>query len=89
MHHCFNKIRAFQNFARVLKGGGRLVIADVYHGSKLARHFDTQVARFCVTGHKWHFGLMNLPKASVLLPDFKNRNYTNLLLDGNSIQKMK
>jgi len=55
MHHCFNKTKAFQNFARTLKKNGRLVIADVWHGSKLAKHFDDKVAKFCVTGHEVAF----------------------------------
>jgi len=55
MHHCFNKTKAFQNFARILKKNGRLVIADVWHGSKLANHFDDKVAKFCVTGHEVAF----------------------------------
>lgn len=55
MHHCFNKTKAFQNFARILKKGGRLILADVWHGSKLAKHFDDKVAKFCVTGHEVAF----------------------------------
>jgi len=55
MHHCFNKTKAFQNFARMLKKGGRLILADVWHGSKLAKHFDDKVAKFCVTGHEVAF----------------------------------
>ncbi|MDP4039836.1 MAG: class I SAM-dependent methyltransferase [Candidatus Pacearchaeota archaeon] len=55
MHHCFNKTKAFQNFARILKRDGRLVIADVWHGSKLAQHFDDKVAKFCATGHEVAF----------------------------------
>lgn len=55
MHHCMNKTKAFQNFFRILKKGGRLVIADVFHRSKLAKHFDTQVAKYCVTGHEVAF----------------------------------
>ncbi len=55
IHHCFNKTKSFQNFARILKKNGRLVIADVWHGSKLAKHFDDKVAKFCVTGHEVAF----------------------------------
>jgi len=55
IHHCFNKTRAFQNFANILKRSGRLVIADVWHGSKLAKHFDDKVAKFCITGHEVAF----------------------------------
>lgn len=55
MHHCFNKSKSLQNFARILKKNGRLVIADVWQGSKLAKHFDDKVAKFCVTGHEVAF----------------------------------
>lgn len=55
MHHCFNKTKAFQNFARVLKNGGRLVIGDVWNGSTLAKHFDDKVTKYCITGHEVAF----------------------------------
>lgn len=55
IHHCFNKTKAFHNFSRMLKKGGRIVLADVYVGSKLAKHFDKQVAKFGVTGHEVAF----------------------------------
>ncbi len=55
IHHCFNKTKSFQNFARILKKNGRIIIADVWHGSKLAKHFDDKVAKFCVTGHEVAF----------------------------------
>jgi arsenite methyltransferase len=31
------------------------VICDVFQGSKLAKHFDCQVARYCLTGHEVKF----------------------------------
>jgi len=55
MHHCLNKTKAFQNFAKILKKNGRVVIADVWQGSKLSKHFDDKVAKFCVTGHEVAF----------------------------------
>jgi arsenite methyltransferase len=55
MHHCFNKTKAFQNFFRILKPAGRIVIADVFHDSKLAKHFDLQVVKYCATGHEVAF----------------------------------
>ena len=55
MHHCFQKSKAFQNFAKALKKNGRIVIADVWAGSDLARHFDNKVAKFCATGHEVAF----------------------------------
>jgi len=54
-HHVPNKTSAFKNYFNLLKPGGRLVIADVYAGSKLAQHFDLEVAKYCVTGHEVAF----------------------------------
>ncbi len=81
MHHCFNKTKSFQNFARILKKNGRLVIVDVWHGSKLAKHFDDKVAKFCVTGHEVAFWtdefaeslcfLSNLEKPKIYYLDIK------------------
>jgi len=55
MHHCHHKSEAFQKFNQVLKKNGRLIIADVWSGSKLAQHFDDKVAKYCVTGHEVSF----------------------------------
>lgn len=55
MHHVFEKEKSFRNFKRVLKKGGRIVIADVFSGSKLAKHFDEQVSKYCITGHEVAF----------------------------------
>lgn len=54
-HHCPNQTRGMQEINRVLLPGGKAVICDVFQGSPLARHFDTQVARYCVTGHDVKF----------------------------------
>lgn len=54
-HHVKQKVKAFENYARVLKKDGRLVIADVFQGSKLAKHFDNMVAKYCITGHEVSF----------------------------------
>lgn len=55
LHHVGNKTEAFQNFAKILKKNGRLVISDVFVGSKLAKHFDYNVAKYCITGHEVSF----------------------------------
>jgi arsenite methyltransferase len=55
MHHCFKKEEAFKRFYKTLKKGGRLVIGDVFEGSKLARHFNEKVDKYCITGHKVEF----------------------------------
>ena len=54
-HHVPNKTAAFQHFYKLLKKGGRLVISDVFAGSTLAKHFDLEVAKYCVTGHEVAF----------------------------------
>ncbi len=54
-HHVHNKTAAFQNFYTLLKPGGRVVIADILVGSDLARHFDLEVAKYCITGHEVSF----------------------------------
>lgn len=55
LHHVFEKQKSFDNFKKVLKKGGRIVIGDVFSDSKLAKHFDEQVAKYCVTGHEVAF----------------------------------
>lgn len=52
MHHVFDKTSAFRRMAQLLRPGGRLVIADVFAGTPLARYFDGFIARSCVTGHE-------------------------------------
>src|SRR5579862_23718 len=54
-HHIRNKFLAFTHFHQLLKPGGRLVISDVFAGSNLAKHFDLEVAKYCVTGHEVSF----------------------------------
>ena len=55
MHHCFNKEKAISIFYKILKDDGKIVIADVFSGSKLAKHFDEKVDKYCATGHKVEF----------------------------------
>lgn len=54
-HHVQNKTQAFHHFYRLLKKGGRIVISDVFVGSSLAKHFDLEVAKYCITGHEVAF----------------------------------
>ena len=70
LHHCFNKTKSFQNFAHILKKNGRLVIANVYHGSKLAKYFDVQVAKFCITGHEVAFWTDEFAKSLCFITGF-------------------
>jgi len=78
MHHCFNKTKAFQNFARILKKNGRLVIADIFHGSKLAKHFDTQVAKYCITGHEVAFWTDEFAESLCFLTSFEKPKISTL-----------
>ncbi|MBU3913656.1 MAG: methyltransferase domain-containing protein [Nanoarchaeota archaeon] len=55
MHHMFKKSKSFDNLSRILKKGARVVIADVFSGSNLAKHFDDKVAKFCIVGHEVAF----------------------------------
>lgn len=55
MHHCFKKKEAFEGFHKMLKQGGKVVIGDVFAGSKLAEHFDVKVDKYCATGHHVEF----------------------------------
>jgi len=52
MHHMLQKSKSFANMKRILKKNGRIVICDVFSNSKLAKHFDDKVAKFCITGHE-------------------------------------
>ena len=54
-HHCPDQTSAMKEIHRVLLPSGRAVICDVFQGSPLAQHFDSQVARYCVTGHEVKF----------------------------------
>jgi arsenite methyltransferase len=54
-HHCPNQTEAMTRIFRALKPGGKMVLFDVFQGTPLARHFDSCVARYCVTGHEAKF----------------------------------
>jgi len=54
-HHCLDKTTSFINFSKLLKNQGRLLICDPFHGSNFAKYFDTEVARFSITGHEVAF----------------------------------
>ncbi len=54
-HHCPNQVGGMKQIYNALKPTGKVVICDVFQGSKLAEHFDSQVAKYCVTGHEVKF----------------------------------
>ena len=71
-HHVVDKQAMFREFARVLKRGGRLVMADVAQGTPVQAYFDEVVDKICSTGHKHAFidegGFRALCKGAALLP---------------------
>lgn len=78
LHHCFDKTKYFQKFAQILNRSGRLVIADVYHGSKLAKHFDIQVAKYCISGHEVSFWTDEFAESLCFLSGFEKPKIHNL-----------
>ncbi len=54
-HHVLNKEKAFKEFYRVIKKGGKLIIGDVADQTNVQRYFDGPVNSFCSTGHKHIF----------------------------------
>jgi len=54
-HHCSDQTQSMKNIYNSLRKGGKAVICDVFQGSKLAKHFDIQIARYCITGHEVKF----------------------------------
>lgn len=65
-----------RNVYHTLKDGGKTVICDAFQGSSLARHFDTQVARYCVTGHEVKFLSEEFARTLTYLAGFKDDNVT-------------
>lgn len=52
LHHMADKRPMFQEVTRVLKPGGRFVIADVHEASPVARFLDQTVDRYNRMGHR-------------------------------------
>lgn len=73
-HHCPDQTEAMKRMYLSLKSGGKLVICDVFQGSKLAEHFDTQVARYCNTGHEVKFLSNAFARSLCYLAGFKDEN---------------
>lgn len=55
IHHVSDKTATFARCAELVRPGGRLVIADIFAGTRLARYFDDFIARSCSTGHEVAF----------------------------------
>jgi ubiquinone/menaquinone biosynthesis C-methylase UbiE len=73
-HHCMNQTLVMKRIYNSLKKGGQAIICDVFQGSKLAKHFDKQVARYCITGHEVKFLSEDFAKTLCLLAGFKEKN---------------
>ena len=55
IHHVGDKTATFARCADLVRPGGRMVIADIFAGTRLARYFDGFIARSCSTGHEVAF----------------------------------
>lgn len=73
-HHCSNQTEAMKKIYSSLKKGGKAVICDVFQGSPLARHFDSFVARYCISGHEVKFLSEEFARTICLLAGFKENN---------------
>jgi arsenite methyltransferase len=80
-HHCENQIKAMRRIYNSLRAGGIAVICDVFQGSSLAKHFDIQVARYCITGHEVKFLSEEFATTACLLAGFKKKNIKIINLD--------
>ena len=61
-----------------MKKGGRIVIADVFCNSKLAKHFDEQVAKYCVTGHEVAFWSREYAQSICFLAGLEKPKFYNI-----------
>ena len=73
-HHCPDQTEAMKRMYQSLRPGGEIVICDVFQGSKLAEHFDTQVARYCNMGHEVKFLSDAFARSLCYLGGFKDEN---------------
>jgi arsenite methyltransferase len=73
-HHCPNQTEAMKRIYKSLREGGKSVICDVFQGSKLAEHFDSNVARYCNTGHEVKFLSDAFARTLCYLAGFKEEN---------------
>jgi arsenite methyltransferase len=72
-HHCPDQTRAIKQIYKFLRPGGRMVIFDIFKGTALAKHFDSCVARYCVTGHEVKFLSMDFAMTVCFLAGFDER----------------
>jgi SAM-dependent methyltransferase len=79
LHHVEDKCALFTEMRRVLKPGGRIVVADVADDSVVRKFLDDFVGRYCQTGHSgWYFGAdtrAELRDAGLNIVDEKKLDY--------------
>jgi len=78
MHHMFKKNKSFENLSRIVKKDGRIVICDVFYGSKLAKHFDDKVTKYCITGHEVAFWSKEYAESICILNGFTKPKFYDL-----------
>ncbi len=78
MHHMFKKSKSFENLSKVVKKNGRIVIGDVFSGSKLAKHFDDKVAKYCIIGHEVAFWSKEYAESICFLNGFSKPKFYDL-----------
>jgi len=79
-HHVPNKTKAFHDFGRLLKPGGRVVISDVFFGSALSKHFDLEVAKYCITGHEVAFLSKEFANSLCFISGFEKPNFMDVTI---------
>ena len=55
VHHISDKTAAWTAIAAHMRPGGKLVVADIFAGTRLAAYFDDFIALSCCTGHEVSF----------------------------------
>lgn len=79
LHHVMNKLPLFKEFARTLRPGGQLVMADASQGSKVARFLDDWVGSHSSTGHTGSYfndtTLKEINRAGLALLRLQEKHY--------------
>lgn len=83
IHHASNKTKAFSRLHKYAKTGARLVICDIFAGSKLADYFDFHVAKTCTTGHEVSFLSKNFAKSLCHTTGWSEPKFSDVALQWN------
>ncbi|USD63347.1 methyltransferase domain-containing protein [Vibrio sp. SCSIO 43140] len=79
-HHVKSKEAVLSNLAQFAKPGARLVICDIFSGTKLSDYFDEHVAISCTTGHEVSFLSKPYAKSLCKLTGWSEPKFTDLAL---------